>query len=137
MKINKYQYEFHPSAYELTTINDQVHCSCCDWLASSFDQWLHERTIWNNTTWNPILCVGYCLLSWSTLLIASTKHLKFSIDDHFHFSLPNPILGLPMHFASCPYTYMKWICLADPLDDLIMMSNLKNLCKFFFYIFTK
>ena len=73
--------------------------SCCGWLASSFLHCLHQSTICENTTWNSMTChlLGVACSSWSILLIASTKHLKYPSDHHFHVSLPSTTLGLSTH----------------------------------------
>jgi len=82
----------------------------CGWLASSFlDLCLHERTT-KNITWNSMTSslLGSCLLSWSILLIASTKHLKCPLDHNFHASLPSTTLGLPTPRAARPSHREKW-----------------------------
>ena len=99
VKTNRYQFEFHSSP-----IWNEYHLwsnalSCCGWLASSFDQCLHERTIWNTMTSSLL---GVTCFSWSTLLIASTKHIKCPSDHHFHVSLPSTTLGLPTHRWQAP-----------------------------------
>ena len=106
--------------------------SCCGLLALSFDQCLHERTILN-TTWIDMTSslLGVAYFSWSTLLIALTKHLKYSSDHHFHVSLPSTTLGLPTHRRQAPTlgrsdlslriildTHLKW------LDWLIQVMDL-------------
>ena len=130
VKTNRYHVEFHSSP-----IWNEYHLwssalSCCGWLASSFDQCLHERAIWN-TTWitmtNSLL--GVACFSWSTLLIASTKHLKCFSDHHFHVSLPSTTLGLPTHRRQVPilgrsdispknhpWYSLKITCLIDPSE---------------------
>ena len=112
----------------------KIKCSnsCCGWLASSFVQCLHERTVWN-TTWIAMTSslLGVAFFSWSTLLIASTKNLKCPSDHHFHVSLPSTILGLPTHRRQAPTlgrsdlspktildTHLKW------LDWLIQVMDL-------------
>jgi hypothetical protein len=83
--------------------------------------------------------------SWSTLLIASTKHLKCSSDHHFQVSLQGPKLGLPTK-GSKPLpkgevtslqrtildTHLKWYCLIDPSDGLNLMESLFK--SFSFYL---
>ena len=106
--------------------------SYCGWLASSFDLCLHEITIWK-TTWNIIISslLGVACSSWSTLLIASTKHLKCPSDHHFHVSLSSTTLGLLTHRQQAPTlgrndlslrtildTHLKW------LDWLIQVMDL-------------
>jgi len=124
--------------------------SWCGWLASSFlDLCLHERTT-KNITWNSMtnsLLVCY-LLSWSILLIASTKHLKCPLYHHFHVSLPSTTLGLPTPRAASPSHREKWplskelfliltwmLWLIDSSDGLNVMSNHESFFKSFFYLF--
>jgi len=87
----------HP--YEMR-ITYMIKCtnSCCGWLASSFLHCLLESTKCENTTWILMTWSSFecCLLSRSTVLIASTKHLKCPLDHHFHVSLSSATLGLPM-----------------------------------------
>jgi hypothetical protein len=51
-------------------------------------------------------------------LIASAKHLKCSLDNHFHVSLPSTTLGLPTHWAASPYTREKWPLSKEPFLTL-------------------
>ena len=103
VKTNRYHFEFHSSP-----IWNEYHLwlsalSCCGWLASSFDQCFHERTTLN-TTWNNMISslLGVACFSWSTLLIASTKHLKCFSDHHFHVSLSSTTPGSPTHRRQAP-----------------------------------
>ena len=50
------------------------------------------------------------VFSWSTLLIASTKHLKCSSNHHFHVSLPSTTLGLPSFATSPSHFHLHGIC---------------------------
>ena len=72
----------HP--YEMWTTNDQVHFLL--WLACIFTSSLlaWEYKMWEyHLNSNDLLSFGCCLLARSTLLISSTKYLKFSLDHHF------------------------------------------------------
>ena len=99
-------------------------------LHSCLLAWEHQC---ENTTWNIMTSslLGVACFSWSTLLIASTKHLKCSSDHHFHISLSSTTLGLPTHRWQAPTlgrsdlslntildTHLKW------LDWLIQVMNL-------------
>ena len=103
----------HP--YEMKTTLWSSALSCCGWLASSFDHCLHERTT-KNITWNSMTSsrLGCSLLSWSILLMASTKHLKCPLDHHFHVSLPSTTLGLPTPRAARPSHREKWPLSKEP-----------------------
>ena len=93
--------------------------------------------------------LGVACFSWSTLLIASTKHLKCSSDHHFYVSLPSTTLGLPTHRRKAPTLREKWplsknhswhsleiTWLIDPSDELNLMSNLDSFFKSFsLYLF--
>ena len=82
-----------------------IKCTFLLWLAcfffSSLLAWEHQ---FENTTWNIMTSslLGVACFSWSTLLIASTKHLKYPSDHHFHVSLPSTTLGLPTHRRQAP-----------------------------------
>ena len=122
----------------------------CGWLALSFDQCLHERTIWN-TTWNIMTSslLGVACFSWSILLISSTKHLKYPSDHHFYVSLPSTTLGSPIHRRQAPtlgrsdlfpknhsWYSLEIAWLIDPSDGLNLMSNIDSFFKsFYFYLF--
>jgi hypothetical protein len=150
VKTNRYHFEFHSSP-----IWNEYHLwssalSCCGWLASSFDLCLHERIIWS-ITWNIMTSslLGVACFSWSTLLISSTKHLKYFLDHHFHVSLPSTILGLPIHRWQAPtlgrsdlfpknhsWYSLEIAWLIDPSDGLNLMSNPDSFFKSFsFYLF--
>ena len=110
----------------------------------------HPRC-YNNITWNIMTSslLGVACFSWSTLLIASTKHLKCSSDHHFHVSLPSTTLGSPTHRRQAPTLREKWpfsknhswyslemTWLIDPSNGLNLMSNLDSFFKSFsFYLF--
>ena len=68
------------------------------------------------------LFFGCCLLSWSILLIASTKHLKCPSDHHFHVSLPSTTLGLPTPRAAHPSHRDKWPLSKEPFLTLIWIA---------------
>jgi hypothetical protein len=139
----------HP--YELRTIKWSSALSWCGWLASSFDQCLHERTICENTTWIVITSslLGVACFSCSILLIASTKHLKCSSDHHFHEAFQVPHLVYPHIGRQAPtlersdispknhsWPSLKMNLLIDPSNGLNLMSNLESFIKFFsFYLF--
>ena len=111
----------HP--YEMKTTLWSSALSCCGWPASSFDHCLHERTT-KNITWNSMTSslLGCCLLSWTILLIASTKHLKCPLDHHFHVSLPNTALGLPTSRAASPSHREKWPLSKEPFLTLTWIA---------------
>ena len=138
----------HP--YEMKTTNDQVH-NLELWLACFIIyQCLHECTIWN-ITWIAMTSslLGVACFSWSTLLIASTKHLKCSSDHHFHISLTSTSLTLPTHRQQAPtlgrsdlfsknhsWYSLEIAWLIDPSDGLNLMSNDDSFFKSFsFYLF--
>ena len=150
VKTYRHLFEFHSSP-----IWNEYHLwssalSCCGWLALSFDQCLHERTIWN-TTWNNMISslLGVAYFSRSTFSIASTKHLKYFSDHYFHISLPSTTLGLPTHRRQAPTLREKWplsknhswyslemTWLIDPSYGLNLMSNLNSFFKSFsFFLF--
>ena len=119
------------------------------WLASSFDQCLLESTKCKNTPWITMNCslLGVACFSWSTLLIASTKHLKCSLNHHFHVILSSTTLGLPIHRRQAPtlgrndlfrknhsWYSLEIAWLIDPSDGLNLMSNLDSFSKFFFFL---
>ena len=93
--------------------------------------------------------LGVACFSWSILLIASTKHLKYPSEHHFHISLPSITLSLPTHRRQAPTlgrsdlspriildTHLKWLDLIDPSDGLNLMSDLDSFFKSFsFYLF--
>jgi hypothetical protein len=115
-----HQYKIHSHPYELRTMKRSSALSWCGWLASSFDQCLHERTICDNTTWIVMTSslLGVACFSCSILLIASTKHLKCSSDHHLYVSLPSTTLGLPTHWVASPYTREKWPLFKEPFLTL-------------------
>jgi hypothetical protein len=63
---------------------------------SSINACLKAPYVRNHLNSIDLLSFGCCLLSRSTLLIASTKHLKCPLDYHFHISLPSTTIGLPI-----------------------------------------
>ena len=76
--------------YEIWTTNDQVHSLVVVGLHLHFIfACLRAPNVRNHLNSNDLLSFGCCLLARSTLLIPSTKHLKYSLDHHFHFSLPS------------------------------------------------
>ena len=122
----------------------------CGWLASSsINACMRALNVSNHLNSNAQLSFGCCLLSRSTLLIPSTKHLKCSLDHHFHFSLPSTMLGLPTKGGKSLYqgevtslqrtildTQLKQLCLIDPNDGINLMYNLESFFKSFsFYLF--
>ena len=111
-----------------------IKCTFLLWLTCfifwSLLAWEYQ---FENTTWNIMISslLGVACFSWSTLLIASTKHLKYSSDHHFHVSLPSTTLGSPTHRRQAPTlgrsdlsprtildTHLKW------LDWLIQVMDL-------------
>ena len=131
----------------MTWIPLMIKCTFLLWLTCfifwSLLAWEYQ---FENTTWNIMISslLGVACFSWSTLLIASTKHLKCSLDHHFHVSLPSTTLGLPTHRRQAPTlgrsdlspriiidTHLKWICLIDPSDELDLMKNLDSFFKSF------
>ena len=66
--------------------------------------------------------LGCCLLSWSILLIASTRHLKCPSDHHFHVSLPSTTLGLPIPRAAHPSHREKWPLSKEPFLTLTWIA---------------
>ena len=88
-----------------------IKCTFLLWLACfifwSLLAWEHQ---FENTTWNIMTSslLGVACFSWSTLLIASTKHLKCSSDHHFYVSLPSTTLGSPTHRRQAPTLREKW-----------------------------
>ena len=150
VETNRYHFELHSSP-----VWNEYHLwssalSCCGWLALSFDQCLHERTIWN-ITWNIMISslLDVACFSWLILLIASTKHLKCPSDHHFHVSLQSTTLGLPTHRRQAPtlgrsdlspknhpWYSLEMTWLINPSDELNLMSNLNSFFKSFsFYLF--
>ena len=140
VKTNRYHFEFHSSP-----IWNEYHLwssalSCCGWLASSFDQCLHESI----NVRIPLeisrlaLFLGVACFSWSILLIASIKHLKCPSNHHFHVSLPSTTLDLPTHRQQAPTLGRSdlspknhsWqsleMNLFDSSDGLNLMSNLET-----------
>ena len=130
-----------------------IKCTFLLWLACfifwSMLAWEHQR---ENTTWNIMTSslLGVACCSWSTLLIASTKHLKCSSDHHFHVSLLSTTLGSPTHRRQAPIlgrsdlspriildTHLKWLDLIDPSDGLNLMSDLDSFLKSFSSYFFK
>ena len=124
--------------------------SCCGWLPSSFViACLRAPNVRNHLNSNDLLSFGCCLLSWSILLISSTKHLKCPLDYHFHVSLSSTTLGLPtkggkpLHIGRSDLSPKNhsWYSLEitrliDPNDGLNLMSNLESfLMSFSFYLF--
>jgi hypothetical protein len=118
----------------------------CGWLASSFDQCLHERTMSVNTTWIVMTSslLGVACFFLSSLLIASTKHLKCSSDHHFHISLPSTTLGLPTHRRQAPtlgrsdlspknhsWHSLEIAWLIDPSDRLNLCETLNPSLSYF------
>ena len=93
--------------------------------------------------------LGVACFSWSFLLIASTKHFKYSSNHHFHVSLPSTTFGLPIHMRQAPtlgrsdlfpknhsWYSLEIAWLIDPSDRLNLMSNLDSFFKSFsFYMF--
>ena len=117
-----------------------IKCTFLLWLAcfffSSLLTWEHQ---FENTTWNIMTSslLGVACFSWSTLLIASTKHLKYSSDHHFHVSLPSTTLDLPTHRRQAPIlgrsdisprtildTHSKWLVWLIQVMDLIWWVTL-------------
>ena len=111
-----------------------IKCTFLLWLACftfwSMLAWEHQC---ENTTWNIMISslLDVACFSWSTLLIASIKHLKCPSDHHFHVSLPSTTLDLPTHRRQAPTlgridlsprtildTHLKW------LDWLIQVMDL-------------
>ena len=129
-----------------------IRCIFLLWLAClifwSMLAWEHQC---ESTTWNIMTSslLGVACFSWSTLLIASTKHLKCSSDHHFHVSLPSTTLGLPTHRRQAPTlgrsdlsprtildTHLKRFDWLIQVMDLILMSNLDSFFKSFsFFLF--
>ena len=129
-----------------------IKCTFLLWLTCfifwSLIAWEYQ---FENTTWNIMTSslLGVACFSWSTLLIASTKHLKCSSDHHFHINLPSTTLGLPTHRRQAPtlgrsdlspknhsWYSLEMAWLIDPSDGLILMSNLHSFFKSFsFYLF--
>ena len=152
VKTNRYHFEFHSlpmwNEYHLWL----SALSCCGWFASSFDQCLYESIhvrIPLEMSWLALFLSVACF-SWSTLLIASTKHLKCSSDHYFHVSLPSTTLGLPTHRWQAPilgrsdispknhsWYSLEITWLIDPSDGLSLMCNLESFFfkSFYFYLF--
>jgi hypothetical protein len=118
--------------------------------------WLVCFIFWSLHAWEYhlnihelLLLLGVACFSWSTLLIASTKHLKCPSDHHFYASLPSTTLGLPTHRWQAPtlgrsdlspknhsWYLLEITLLIDPSDGLNLMSNLESFFKSFsFYLF--
>ena len=133
----------------MNTTYDQVHFLVVVGLLLFWSMlvWEHQR---ENTTWNIMISslLGVACFSWSTLLITSTKHLKYPSDHHFHVSLPSTTLGLPTHRWQAPTLgrsdlfqepflislEMTW--LIDSSDGLNLVSNLDSFFKSFsFFLF--
>ena len=132
VKTNRYLFEFHSSP-----IWNEYHLwssalSCCGWLASSFDQCLHESTIWN-TTWNIMTSslLGVACFSWSILCFLqlsisnvsriTTSMLAFQVPHLVHLHIG----GKPLHLGRSDIsprtildTHLKW------LDWLIQVMDL-------------
>ena len=87
----------------MNTTYDQMHFLVVVSLLHLFIFACMKELIWN-TTWKIMISslLGVACFSWSTLLIASTKHLKCPSDHHFHVSLPSTTLGLPTHRRQAP-----------------------------------
>ena len=129
-----------------------IKCTFLLWLAyffiSSLLAWEHQC---ENITWNIMTSslLGVVCFSWSTLLIASTKHLKCPLNHHFHVSLSSTTLDSPTHWWQAPtlgrsdlspknhpWYSLEMTWLIDPSDGLNLMSNLDSFFKSFsFYLF--
>ena len=124
-----------------------IKCTFLLWLACFFISYLLAWEYHLNIH-ELLLLLGVACFSWSTLLIASTKHLKCSSDHHFHVSLLSTILGLPTHRRQAPTlgrsdlfpriildTHLKWICWLIQVMDLSWWVTFPSLSPFLFYVF--
>ena len=129
------------------------------WLSTLFLLWLAYFIFWSMLAWENYLdttwiamtssLLGVACFSWSTLLIALTKHLKCPLDHHFYVSLPSTILGLPTHRRQAPtlgrsdlspknhpWYSLEMTWLIDQSKGLKLMSNIESFFKSFsFYLF--
>ena len=150
VKTNRYYFEFHSSP-----IWNEYHLwssalSCCGWLASSFHLYLHESINLRISLEIPWLALFWVLLAFlgQPLLIASTKHLKYFSDHHFHVSLLSTTLGLPTHRRQAPTlgrsdlsprtildTHLKWLdWLIQVMDLTWWVTLIPSLSPFFLLV---
>ena len=88
------------------------------WLSDNLD----IPRVRNHLNFNDLLSFGCCLLARSTLLISSTKHLKYPLDYHLHFSHPSTT-RFTYKRQHIPTHREKW-----PLQRAILDTHLILLC---------